>query len=120
MAEMDVSYSRLTPNFLTKRLTLEFLSVDPNDLTSTGAVISGIGSVETYFPFSHIGDNMQHTEDKRLLEQTPVVIAPTPAAGETLIYCRVNLQCAWDASAIATTATIIVVDPRVAKVTGSF
>ncbi len=123
IADCDVKFSGLSGKFQTFRCMLNFLSINSasvgnNDYSSTGAVISGIGCVESYFPFTSIGVVTQHPEDKQVTFRSASVKAPTPASGEDQQYAQLNLQLSWDCSDEPATAVITVLQPRIAKLTG--
>jgi hypothetical protein len=116
-ADCVLQLSGLTPNLCTTRLIANFLCVDESDDDTDSAVISGIALAESYFPFSHIADCHQHTEDKTLTLRTPAVITPTAAANETWRFLQLNWQFSFDCATQPATATIIIMAPRVAVLT---
>lgn len=122
-ADANIQFSGLTGKFQTMRTVVNLLSINNDeinagDLSTTGAIISGISCVESYFPFSHIADCQQHPENKTLALRTSAVLVPAPAAGETIQYAQLDFQFSWDCSTEAATATIVILQPRLARLTG--
>jgi|GEM_PF-4016807 len=112
-----MKFSGLSPNLCACRIIANFLAVDPTNENSDSAVISSIALAESFFPFSHVGDCHQHTEDRVLAIRTPAIIVPTPASGETQVYCQLNWQFSFDCATVAAAGTITIIKPRLAVVT---
>jgi hypothetical protein len=105
------------------RMILDFLSINQTEVaagnnSTSGACISGIAGLESYFPFSMIVNNQQFNGDKTLDIRTPAVPVPTPAQGENLQYAFFEFQFSWNCASAPATAVITILSPRVAKLTG--
>lgn len=120
-AEAEVQISNIQ-GLHTSIVTLEFMSIDTTataggDFSSAGTVISGTTGGMNFWPPSDIDLIRTPTDAITLQMRTPVVIAPTPAAGENHQYARLNFQFACDASAAPASVTVIIFAPSVNTVT---
>ena len=112
--EATVRFSNMSPNLCASRITINFLSVDPNNGNTYSAVVSGLALAESFFPFIKVGSNHQHTESMRTLcLRTPAVIVPTPTASEVNVQARVDLQFSWDCQTVAATAIIEIFNVKI-------
>lgn len=120
-AEMEVRLSNVQ-RLNTLRLAMNLLSVNDaavsnGDNSTTGAVISGLGLSQTFWPPSDIDRHRYSPEDATLLLKTPIVRAPAPGAGQRT-YAQINLEVSFDARSGPASATIIMRNPRMFKFGG--
>lgn len=121
-AEMELHLSNIK-NLHTMRLSTNFLAVDNDaiaagDITTSGALISGLGMPQTFWPPSLIDLVRHHDKDRVMHVATPIVVAPTPPRAGLYPYLTFNLEVAVDASQGPGSVTVIVFDPRVHKYAG--
>lgn len=119
-SESTIVFSRLNGTLHSYRQTVNFLGVDTTDQSDStnSAKMSGIGNSHNFWPPSDLDKVRIHPENKTLRFRSPVVTVPAYASNENRRYAQFKLEFSFDASTGPVTATIIVKNPSVRKVTG--
>lgn len=117
--QVVVRTSGLSNNLTCMRLVVNFLCIDQNNPNTNSAVISSIVFAESFFPFNLISVCHHPAEDRTMLLLSPIVKAPTPASGETVVYAEIQLEISYDCQTIPAAGTITLFDPKLRKVTDS-
>lgn len=117
MMDCILKFSGVSANLFTARVVANFLSVDFTNGNTNSAVISGIANSESFYPFKHVRDCHQHTEDRYVAVRVPIVRAPSIGAGETAQYVQMVWQFSFDCEFMPAAGTITIIEPRMCKVT---
>lgn len=115
VSEMDMTMTGLNHSLVSCRLTLNLYGNSPSQ---DGANMTGLGNHASFWPPSDYDNCRMHPENRSIKLRAPAIRVPVYESGATMRYAELRLEVSFDASSSGATASFIIKNPSVRKLTG--